>query len=71
MRRRLFGDEHSHIAFSLGGLGGLAKRRGDLDEAREYLQAAYDMRLALQDGDASHPSVVSAREALEGLGGED
>jgi hypothetical protein len=67
MRRRLFGDEHSHIAFSLGGLGAVAKQRGDLEAAREYFQEAYDIRLALQDGDETHPSVVSAREALEDL----
>jgi serine/threonine-protein kinase len=67
MRRRLFGDVHDHIAVSLNGLGGLEQRRGDPAAARPYLQEAYAVRLALQDGDESHPSVVSARAALDDL----
>ena len=67
MRRRLFGDVHPHVAISLNSLGGLAQQRGDPEAARRYLEEAYRVRLALQEGDESHPSVTSAREALLAL----
>lgn len=64
-RRKRYEAGHPELAASLVQLAHIARRRGDLDAARDYLTRAYELRLELFGPE--HAETIEARSALEAL----
>jgi tetratricopeptide (TPR) repeat protein len=66
IRETVYGRQHLDTALTLGWLGVLAQKKGNIDQARDYLEET--LAIYKQFLPPNHPRIQKVRGHLEALG---